>query len=326
MEKRTGTDVNQVHITSLNHIKGQSQVVDVLRVHLDAYFNTRAMGKPSTFGPILMLGPSGSGKTLTSKALHCELANLNLVESNGESLKATDLYQVLINANEETTIFVDEAQALDKKVQHILLTAISEKKIFVPRRGSSGKFAIPLANFTLILASTHEFQLQDALRNRMRVICRFNYYSIDDLTYIIKQRTDALGWKYESQDILTEIAKRSKKTPRIALNRILQMSYNVASSNNREVITLEDTLQAFRLIDIDELGLDTIERKYLNELAKRDSMKLNVLASKLGLPRATVSAVIEPYLLQTDLIEKVGSDRCITALGLEHIKSTEYKL
>jgi Holliday junction DNA helicase RuvB len=322
-EKIIGTDINQIEITSLNHIHGQPQVQELLRVSIDAYFQNKANNENTSCGPFLLLGPSGVGKTLTAKAIHAELANLKLIESNGEMLNNTvELMSALLTADENTTVFIDECQALSTRAQHILLTAISEKKLYIPRGISSkSKRQIPLANFVLILASTHEFQLQDALRNRARVYCRFDYYSIDDLTYIIKQRADALNWQYESIDVLREIAKRAKQTPRLALNRNLQMAWNVCSSNDRTIITMDDVFEAFRLLNICSLGLDSIERNYLKALTRHKSMKLNVIASKLGLPTRTIASVIEPYLLRTELIDKDGSNRVITEKGRTHIEN-----
>lgn len=324
-DKTVGTDINQVEITSLSHIHGQPQVQELLRVSIDAFFQNKANNEKSTCGPFLLLGPSGVGKSLTAKAIHAELANLRLIESNGEMLNnTTELISALLTADENTTVFIDECQALSTRAQHILLTAISEKKLYVPRGVSSkSKREIPLANFVLILASTHEFQLQDALRNRARVYCRFDYYSIDDLTQIVKQRADALNWQYESIDLLAEIAKRSKQTPRLALNRNLQMAWNVCSSNDRYIITMDDVFEAFRLLDICSLGLDSIERAYLKELSKHKAMKLNVISSKLGLPTQTISTVVEPYLLRTELIYKDGSNRLITEKGRIHIENCD---
>lgn len=324
-EKVVGTDVNHVEITSLRHINGQPQVQQVLRLNIDAYFQNRANNPNSSFGPVLLVGPSGVGKTLTAKAIHCELANLNLIESNGEMFNnSIELMGALLTATDDTTIFIDECQALSTRAQHLLLTAVSERKLYVPRGISArSQKEIPLANFTLILASTHEYQLQDALRNRMRIYCRFDYYSIADLTNIIKQRADALGWKYESIEVLTEISKRAKQTPRLAINRNLQMAYNVATSHNRDTITMNDVQEAFQLLQIDELGLDTLERNYLKELAKHKTMKLNVLASKIGLPRQTIDSVIEPFLLRMELIEKQCSNRVITEKGKAHIQNEE---
>ena len=190
----SGTDVNQIQITSLSHIKGQDKVVDVLRVNLDAYFNSRQNGSGANFGPALLVGPSGTGKSLVAKAVHSELANLNLIEANSEMLTVGELTSILIQATDETTIFLDEAQSLDLKTQHLLLTVLSEKKLFTPKKNNKGGYEIPLANFTLLLASTHEYQIQDALRNRMRIYARFAYYSNNDLIGIVKQRADALKW------------------------------------------------------------------------------------------------------------------------------------
>ena len=323
-----GTDVNQICITSLNRIRGQPQVIDLLRVNVDAYFQSRSKDEKNTsFGPCLLTGHSGTGKTLTAKAIHSELGNLKLVETNGELLNSSsEAIYTLLSCDSNTTLFIDEAHSLKENIQNILLTAISERKLYIPRMGFRNmKQDIPLDNFVLIMASTHEFQLLDALRNRMRIHCRFNYYNIEDLIYIIKQRADALNWKYESIDIIRKIACRAKQTPRLAINRNLQMAYQVCISDDREVITMSDVDQAFQLLQIDEIGLDPLERSYLWELERNNSMKLNVLASKLGLPRQTIVSVLEPYLLRSELISKNGVDRIITDMGREHLELTQYQ-
>ena len=325
-EKTIASDVNQFEITSLSKIRGQQKVTDLLKVNLEAYFQSRQNENPGSFGPALLVGPSGTGKSLIAKALHAELANLNLIETNGEMLSnSSELVSILLSATEDTTIFIDECQGMNSRSQHILLPALSEKVIYIPKRvAKNKKQVIPLENFTLLLATTHEYYLQDALRNRIRIYCRFEHYCLDDLVEIIRQRALALKWDIESEDVLVEIAKRSKKTPRIALNRNLQQCWNVCSSQGREVITMNDVFEAFRLLQIDILGLDEFERNYLRVLHQHGPTPLNVISSKLALPTQTIKTVLETYLLQENLIQKNKcSHREITSLAYEHIRNCD---
>jgi len=327
MEITTGTDVNDVRIHSLHHIQGQSNVVDTLQLHLRAYFNIRSTSKVSdlAFGPVIFTGPSGTGKTLAAGALHAELGNLKLIETNGGTInKKSELFSILLDADANTTVFIDEAQGMNSKTQQILLTAISEKKLPVSTNTSSGSFySVPLANFTVILATTHEYHLLDALRNRMRIYCRFNYYSVKDLTEIVRQRASALKWGYESDHVLETIAQRAKNTPRLALNTNLQTCWHVAINHNRDIITLDDTHEAFKYLQIDEAGLDKLDRSYLSILKEHEQLALGVLSSKLSLPPLTLTKVVEPYLLREGFIAKdKTSARVITPKGKEYIIKT----
>ena len=326
----TGIDINQIKITSLSHIQGQPHVVKTLKLHLDAYFNIRSNYENSdlVFGPVLLTGPSGTGKTLVANAVDAELGNLRLIESNGVTInKKSELFSILLNADANTTIFIDEAQGMNSKSQHILLTALSEKKLYVPSGiVSANSHIIPLPNFTMILATTHEYQLQDALRNRMRIYCRFDYYSVEDLIEIVRQRTTALGWKYESDDVLKMIAKRAKKTPRLALNRNLQTCWYVTQSHERDLITVDDAKEAFSYLQIDEIGLDQLDCSYLNVLFACGKTSLGVLSSKLSLPGLTIQRIVEPYLLKEGFIIKDNSIRIITQKGRQHVMNASNQI
>lgn len=324
----TRSSVDQVEPHSLSLIKGQRQVVSALEVYLRGYRNVAAASGSTAcpFGPAALIGPPGTGKTLVGKVIHAELGNHRLVQTNGESLnKRVELTAILLHADEHTTIFIDEAQGMGSRTQHILLTAISERQLALPAGLSQHQQDLPLSAFTLILATTHEFLLQEALRNRMTVYCRFDYYSAEDLAEIVAQRAQALGWDYESPDILLKIGQRAKGTARQALNRNLQMCWQVARSHDRKVITQADLDEAFRHLQIDELGLEDIDRRYLKVLREADQAPLNVLSAKLGLPSRTIQNVVEPYLIREGFITKGRqSTRMLAQRGRSHLETTAW--
>ncbi|HSV98973.1 MAG TPA: AAA family ATPase [Sedimentisphaerales bacterium] len=273
------TDVNQVEPLNLSHIKGQPQVTNALQVYLRAYFNVRSVTGNAAlpFGPVLLTGPSGTGKTLVAKAIHCDLGNLRLIHTNGEAINERGaLFATLIKADEYTTVLIDEAQGMNARTQRILLTAVSERFLSTSLGSSQAPYTISLDSFTLILATTDEYLLQDALRNRMRVCCQFNYYSVDDLADILRQRAAALRWLYDSPDIPVKVAQRAKGTARIALNRILQTAWQVAKSHDHDSITSTDLEEAFHHLRIDECGLDDTDRRYLGVLAQNGYAPLNI--------------------------------------------------
>ncbi|MEN6335154.1 MAG: Holliday junction DNA helicase RuvB C-terminal domain-containing protein [Phycisphaerales bacterium] len=329
-ESPTRTDINQVRPTSLSHIRGQPRVVKQLQLHLAAHFNMRwAAPSPPEFGPVILCGPPGTGKTLVAQALHAELGNLKFLRTNGVTLnKKPELYSVLLHADASATVFIDEAQGLKSQAQYILLTALSEKIVHVPGLASAtNPYAVPLAPFTLILATTHEYLLQEALRDRMRIQCRFEYYTVEDLVEIVRQRAAALGWQYESEEVLQMIAQRAKATPRQALHRNLQTCWEVAVSHDRNIITIADAREAFGHLQIDELGLDGMDRRYLGVLAQGGPASLGALSAKLGLPALTIQRVVEPYLIRQDLVTKgKSSARILTEKGRRHLETTAWPI
>lgn len=319
-------DVGQVKLQTLSHIRGQSQVTNALELHLQGHFATQSIcGTSSTAaGPFLLTGPSGLGKTMVAKVIHAELGNLTLIETNGQTLNSKqELFLTLIRADANTTIFIDEAQAMGHRAQHILLTVLSEGVLRVPARAcSTYSHTVQLAPFTMILATTHEYLLQDALRNRMRACCRFDYYSVADLVEIVRQYARALKWGYQCDAVLEAIAQRAKGTPRLALHRNLRTCWYATVNQGSTTITLEDAETAFRCLQIDTLGLDQLDRSYLEVLHKHGPTAANVLASRLLLPTLTLQRVVEPYLLRTELITKDRSSRrAITEQGRRHIEN-----
>ncbi len=324
-----GVDVCQGEPLTLSHIKGQPQVIETLQVHIDAHFRTRyRTGRvDQPLGPTILAGPSGTGKTLVAKALHAELGNLQLTQTNGETLnQPPELFAILLNADENTTVFIDEAQGMKSKTQHVLLTAISERLLPIAGALSRHRYGIPLKPFTLVLATTHEYLLQDALRNRMRVYCRFDYYSVPALIEIVSQRANALGWAYESPDVPLMVAERAKGIARYALERNLTTCRHVALSHDRDVITLADMREAFHHLQVDELGLDDLDRRYLRALLRHGPTSLNVLTATLGLPSRTIQGIVEPYLLKQGFVSKdISSRRILAEAGRKHLETTAWQ-
>jgi Holliday junction DNA helicase RuvB len=306
----------------LEKIQGQPQVVALLSTHLTAFWNDRQAGRNPSFGPVGLFGPPGVGKTMIAHALHAELGNLKFIECIGENMEHKDsLYATLMEVDENTTLFIDEAQGLPKHAQHILLKVLAENKLCVPKgRFAKKDYQIPLPNFVTVLASTHEYTLQPALLSRIRVYGRMTYYSVEDLAKIVQHRADMLKVKYETPDIFQIIASRAKKIPRLAI-RHLDMCYKVSRAEDSDRIRLSDVNRAFEISQTDSLGLDYLEQSYLKLLAESQGLRLNILSARLGLPARTLQDVVEPYLIQEGLISKEGCERIITEKGKTHITS-----
>ena len=304
------SDLNDAAPTSLNHIIGQRGVVDQLRVALDAAFEDH-----KRLDDALLVGGPGLGKSQIAVVLGHELA-VTTHEALGQSLKSTsDLNALLLGAGDGDLVFVDECHELPKVHQTALYLALDRRKILV--RGCSGFQSLPLANFSLLLGTTDEFCLLQPLRDRMKLVLRFDFYSVEELSKIVQHRSKALGWHLE-EALLPLIAQRARGTPRLAL-RLLQACWRVCRAGGEEKIALRHLEKACALEHLDELGLGPVEQKYLRSLAEGAS-RLNVLGSMLGSPTRTLSTVIEPFLLRAGLIAKDdGGRRQLTGLGREHL-------
>lgn len=304
-------EINDVSPSSLRHFVAQASVVAQVSVALEASF---ADGKKVDHA--LLVGPPGVGKTQMAHIIAQEKAT-DLHEILGQSVKAPgDLNAVLLAVKDQDVVHIDECHEMRKEFQTSLYRAVENRKLFIQGRSSRVQ-SIPLADFTLLLSTTDEYSLLQPLRDRMKLLLRFDFYSPDDLTTLVKQRSHALGWQVE-ESVFPLIAARSRGTPRLAL-RLLQSCRRVCRSEGESTITLAHLEKACLLERIDALGLGPTEQQYLRILAEGDS-RLNVIASRLGLPSRTVSQVTEPFLLRAGLIVKDDqSRRQLTALGREHL-------
>lgn len=306
----------QVAPPTLRHFTGQKLVVEQAKVALDA-----AQAENEPLIPMLMLGPPGLGKTLIAHIMARELA-VPIYEVLGQNLNLTsDLNAVLLDATDRGIVFIDECDEMPPYAQTALYKAVEERKIYVEGNIHSGRKpqVVPLANFTLILCSNHEHSIVQPLRDRMKLVLRFEYYSPDELTQLLHQRAKALGWNIEN-GVLAEIAKRGRGTPRLAI-RLLEACRRTCRSEGENTITVKHFERTCYLECIDSMGLDRTETQILEILHDASGpVRLGVIAARLGLPSQTVSECSERYLLQQGLITKTSQGRCITAKGLEHVR------
>ncbi len=311
-------DINSIRPTSINHLIGQDHVREVVTVALDA-----AQQDGRRFDHALMVGPPGVGKTATSQVIAQEMAT-EFIEILGQSMKNVgDLNATLLSAKDRSIVFIDEAHQLDKNLQTALYLALDQRKILLPGGKGSSPVSLNLADFTLLLATTDEFQLLQPLRDRMKLVLRFDFYSPEDLEQIARHRSRGLGWEIDEQ-VFPEIAQRSRGTPRLAL-RLIESARRVARSEGEGVVTLAHLERACQLEQIDSLGLGPTEQKYLDILGGGSASRLNVIASMLGLPSRTVAEVVEPYLMRAGLMVKDDNGkRQLTALGREHLATRSH--
>lgn len=312
MNNERPTDINEARPSSVNHLIGQSGVREQILVALDS-----AQQDNRKFDHALLVGFAGGGKTTTAQIIAAEMGT-DFIEVLGQSLKGVaDLNALLLQATDRAVVFVDEAHELDKSLQTALYLALDQRRVLLQgsRKGST-PVAIPLKDFTLLLATTDEYQLLQPLRDRMRLTLRFQFYKPEDLEKIVRMRAAALGWEVEP-DIFPQIAQRSRGTPRLAL-RLLQAAHRVARAEAAEVVTVAHLERACTLEGIDHLGLGPTEQDYLKVLLEGPT-RLNVLASRLGLPSKTVAEVTEPFLIRAGLVVKDDQGRrLVTAAGREH--------
>jgi holliday junction DNA helicase RuvB len=309
MNENRANEISDVAPSSLAHIVGQRSVIDQLRVAIDAAFED---GRK--LDSCLMVGGPGLGKSALARVISNEMAT-DFHEVIGQSITSpADLNAFLLTAREKAVCHIDEAHELKPILQTALYLAVDQRKLFMG--GGKSIQSLPIADFTLLLSTTDEFCLLQPLRDRMRLVLRFEFYSDDELTTVLRHRAKCLRWEVEEQ-VLPLIAKRSRGTPRLAL-RLLQACYRVCRSMGETFIRLDHLQRACELEQVDEFGLGPIEQKYIGIL--RDApQRLNVIASLLGLPARTVSQVTEPFLIRAGLVVKDDAGRRqLTGAGYAH--------
>lgn len=311
MSDKEPTEINDVAPSSIRHLIGQSVVVAQVTVAIDAAFADNRR-----FDDSLLVGPPGAGKSALAQVISCEMAS-KLHEVLGQNIRSIgDLNSLLLSAKHRHIVHVDECHELGKSFQTALYRALDKREIIIST-GRKSPYRLPLHDFTLLLSTTDEHHLLLPLRDRMKMVLRFDYYTDAQLAAITDMRSRALKWDAE-QEVFLAIAKRSRGTPRLAL-RLLNSCRRVCRAEGDATITMDHLQRACDLEQLDELGLGPVEQKYVKALAEGAS-RLNVLASMLGVPTKTVTEVIEPFLIRAGLLIKDDQGRReLTAEGRGHL-------
>ncbi len=301
----------------LEEYTGQVKAKENLSVFIEA-----AKLRNEPLDHVLLHGPPGLGKTTLAGVIANEMG-VNIRITSGPAIeKQGDLVALLTNLQENDILFVDEIHRLNRTVEEILYPAMEDYAIdIILGKGPSAKsLRLDLPHFTLIGATTRSGQLSAPLRDRFGVILRLELYSTEDLTHIIQRSAGILGVEILPEGA-EEIASRSRGTPRIA-NRMLRRVRDFAQVKGAGVITREIADEALLRLDVDEAGLDDVDRRMLRSIIEYYNggpVGLEALAATINEETVTLEDMYEPYLLQQGYLTRTQRGRCVTQKAYEHL-------
>lgn len=302
---------------TLNEYIGQDKVKQNLAIYIEA---AKRRGEP--LDHVLLYGPPGLGKTTLSAIIAHEMG-VNLRITTGPAIeKPGDLASLLTSLNDNDVLFIDEIHRLSRAVEEILYPAMEDRviDIILGKGPSARSIRMDLRPFTLIGATTRAGQLSSPLRDRFGVIQRLELYNQEQLTDIIRRSSMILGIPCTA-DGAKEIAGRARGTPRIA-NRLLKRVRDFADVMGNGKITQEIASIALSRLEIDKLGLDSLDRRMLEMIIKGYNggpVGLETLASALGEEAVTLEDVCEPFLMQLGFLGRTPRGRCATNLAYKHL-------
>jgi Holliday junction DNA helicase RuvB len=308
---------NSLRPQTLNEYIGQTKVKENMKIYIES---AKKRGEP--LDHCLFYGPPGLGKTTLSNIIANEMGSKIKITSGPAIEKAGDLAAILTSLSENDVLFIDEIHRLNRSVEEILYPALEDYSLdIVLGKGPEAKsIRIDLPKFTLIGATTRAGSLSTPLRDRFGIISRLELYSVEDLTTIVKRSSKILDIKIDEEAAI-EIAKRSRGTPRIA-NRLLKRVRDYALVIGDGNASLEIAKVALNKLDIDELGLDDIDKKILETVIYNYNggpVGLETLAATINEDVDTLEDVYEPYLMQIGFLARTPRGRTTTALAYDHL-------
>ena len=302
---------------SLDEFVGQAAAKDNLRVFIES-----ARQRREAMDHVLFFGPPGLGKTTLAQIVARELGVGFRATSGPVIAKAGDLAALLTNLEEGDVLFIDEIHRLNPQVEEVLYPAMEDRALdlIIGEGPSARSVRIDLPPFTLVGATTRQGLLTTPLRDRFGIPVRLNFYTEQELERVVTRGAGLLGIGIEPAGA-REIARRSRGTPRIA-GRLLRRVRDFAHVEGHAAITQRQADSALTRLEVDNLGLDAMDRRYLTMIAEfynGGPVGVETLAAGLSEPRDTIEDVIEPYLIQLGLVARTARGRCLNARAWQHL-------
>jgi len=316
-KEKTVTDMSILRPKTLKDYVGQANVVKTLQLFLKA---VKQRGDATEH--ILFYGPPGIGKTTLSYIIANELEGNIRVTSGAAITKTGDLAAILTNLKDQDVLFIDEIHRIPKPVEEMLYPVIEEYAldIIIGKGPSARTVRLPVPRITIVGATTKLALLSAPLRDRFGLVLRLDYYTDSEMKEIVKRSAQIMQIPI-SEKAVEEVAKRSRRTPRIT-NRILKRARDLVEVDKHKTIDENVVNELFTLLEIDDYGLGDLDMQYLRVIAEKfqnTPVGVETIASALSEDRRTIEEFIEPYLLRLGFIRKTSRGRIVTPKGCKHL-------